>query len=311
MANNVIDSIQMVDMDKEIKTSRILLDDYDGIERDLCIILVQGYFRNILNTTDPEMNSYGKQKAFVYAKWFTTRRLSSEQNGLHGLVERSKMYMLNDAQTTGWHHALEYEDVSELLASILEGKEGKNEAYDWKFIVEQLIPAAEKVGINPNEIMAASTNVKKMRGLVPAARQLIDKQEKEEVTLEEAEAILRSWIQKTMDPNVTYDGFREELNQWRGIILGRQEPILGYKMIMPNNKWAVYIETQSDKDLAIIEQALKNRVTLTITGFDYLQQAVLGTTEVFNSVSVIAKLEEEQKAALGKRCDNVNSASSS
>lgn len=281
--NKAIEKLQFItltDLNQEINIGRILLDDYDGIERDLCLFLIQGYFNEILKDTG-EMNRHGREKAFAYAKWYATRRLSSEKEGLTGVIERGKLYMLNDAEKTGWHHALEYDDVAELLASILEGKEGSDEAYDWKFIVEQLMPAAEHADIPADMIMKASLNVRKIRGMVPAARELLRRQEAEDIDSQEAEDTLKDWLKKAIDPNVTSTGFREELNEWRGLSIKRQEPLIGYQIIMPDGKEMICIETENGRDSAMIEQALRNRVELKITGFDWLQYKVLGQTKSF------------------------------
>lgn len=275
-----MESISIADMKKEINIRRIIMGDYDGSERDLCLFLIQGFYNEMLSTSGGNMNRHGLEKAFAYSKWFATKRLSSDKDGLLGLIERGKLFMFNDAEHTGWHHILEYEDVAELLASILEDKEGMDEAYDWKFIVEQLMPAAEKAEIPANMVMEASLNVKKIRGLVPAARELLRKQEEDEIPLEEAEQTLKGWLKKTVDPNTSYTGLKEELNSWRGIVNRNKQPITGYKIMMPNGKWAVFIESENDRDMPMIEQALKNRVDIRITGFDYLQSKIVGETKI-------------------------------
>ncbi|MGC9384730.1 MAG: hypothetical protein ACP5D6_09045 [Kosmotogaceae bacterium] len=278
--------ITIADLNKEINIGRILLDDYDGIERDLCLFLVQGYFDEILKDTG-EMNRHGTEKALVYAKWYATRRLSSEKEGLSGVVERSKLYMLNDAEKTGWHHALEYNDVAELLASILEGKEGSDEAYDWKFIVEQLMPAAEHANIPADTVMRASLNVRKIRGMVPAARELLKRQKNDELDTKEAENTLKGWLEKAVDQNVTSAGFKEELDQWRGLSVNRKDPITGYRIIQPNGKPILCIELDGDGQATMIEQALRNRVNIQNTGWDWLQSKVLSQTNTYKLDSYI------------------------
>lgn len=278
--------ITLIDLDKKINVGRIILDDYDGIERDLCLFLVQGYFNEI--TKDMEgIDRHGTEKAFAYAKWYATRRLSSEKEGLAGIVERGKLYMLNDAEKTGWHHALEYDDIAELLASILEGKEGSDEAYDWKFIVEQLMPAAEKANILAETVMKASLNVRKIRGMVPAARELLRRQQDDELDTREAENTLKSWLHKAVDPNITSSGFKEELNEWRGLSVGRKEPIRGYRIIQPSGRPILCIELDDDGQATMIEQALRNRVDIQNTGWDWLQTKVLSQTNAYKLDSYI------------------------
>lgn len=271
--------ITLEDMAVEVNLERIMLEDYDSVERDLALFLVQGYFRQFVIDAGGKLNRAGQEKALIIAKWHATRRLASESDGLSGLVERSKLFMLNDAEHTGWHHYMEYEDVAELLASILEGKEGSAEAYDWKFVVEQLLPAAQKAEIPAKWLYSASLNVKKLRGMVPAARELLKRQQENEIPSKEAEQTLKNWLGKTVDPNVSFSGLHEELNQWRGLSVNRKEPLQGHQIMMPDGNYVIVIETTSDRDVSMVEQALKNRVNLQLTGFDLLQAMVIGQTK--------------------------------
>ena len=273
-----MDFISLVDMETYVPIDKMLLVDYEGAAKDLCIFLVQGNFKHIIYEAGGKMDTRGKEQALIMAKWQATKRLTTDE-GLKGLIEKGILYILEDAQKTGWHNALEYDNIAELLASMLEGKEGKDEAYDWKFIIEQLMPAAERAEIAPKDIWAASRSIKKIRGIVPAARELLDKQSRDEIDPKEAEATLKGWIAKTVDENVTYEGLREELDEWRGKSVRRGVPLIGYKIMMPEGYFMLAIPTETDRDVAIIEQALRNRVDIRLTGFDWLQGQVLGQTK--------------------------------
>jgi hypothetical protein len=161
-----------------------------------------------------------------------------------------------------------------LLASILEGKEGMSEGYDWKFIMEQLVPAAQAADIPASTVSLAATNIKKMRGLVPAARELLERQKAGGITQKEAEGTLHDWLYRVVDTNTTYEGLREELDQWRGISVNRCEPIMGYQIVLPSGNTLIAIETDNLKDVSMVEQALRNRVDLRITGYDWLIKLV-------------------------------------
>jgi hypothetical protein len=264
-------------MDKEIDIKQIIINDHGNQEGELCIFLTQAYYTHIIEENagkGAKLNREGQERALSLAKWQTTRRVSSESDGLAGLVERAKFFMLNDAENTGWHHSLEYDDVSDLLASILEGKEGMNEAYDWRFIVEQLVPAAQQAKIPASMISMATQNVKKVRGLVPAARELLQRHERGEIEPEEAERTLQEWIKETVDDNVSYEGLREKLDHWRGVAVQRDEPFIGYKILMPNGKFMLAIPTRNDRDVAIVEQSLRNKVDIRITGMDWLEKRI-------------------------------------
>ena len=271
-----LESITVAHMLLPIDINRLILNDYPNAERDLCIYLVQGYYKKFEENAGRPLRSSEKERALIYAKYDATRRLTTE---LKGLIDRSTLYILVDAQTTGWHQAMEYDNIVELLSSILEGKEGLEEAYDWKFIVEKLIPAACAAQIPVNVVVNASLNVKKLRGMVPAARELLSKQELEQITPEEAKETLHDWLTKTASPTVSYAEFHEELNGWRNKSARQKEIIQGYKFIMPDGKSMMVIPLDSDRDMTMIEQALKNRVEFHLTGFDWIQNQVLPQTK--------------------------------
>ena len=271
-----LESITVAHMLLPIDINRLILNDYPNAERDLCIYLVQGYYKKFEENAGRPLRSSEKERALIYAKYDATRRLTTE---LKGLIDRSTLYILVDAQTTGWHQAMEYDNIVELLSSILEGKEGLEEAYDWKFIVEKLIPAACAAQIPVNVVVNASLNVKKLRGMVPAARELLSKQELEQITPEEAKETLHDWLTKTASPTVSYAEFHEELNGWRNKTAKQKQVIQGYKFIMPDGKSMMVIPLDSDRDMTMIEQALKNRVEFHLTGFDWIQNQVLPQTK--------------------------------
>lgn len=271
-----LESITVAHMLLPIDINRLILNDYPNAERDLCIYLVQGYYKKFEENAGRPLRSSEKERALIYAKYDATRRLTTE---LKGLIDRSTLYILVDAQTTGWHQAMEYDNIVELLSSILEGKEGLEEAYDWKFIVEKLIPAACAAQIPVNVVVNASLNVKKLRGMVPAARELLSKQELEQITPEEAKETLHDWLTKTASPTVSYAEFHEELNGWRNKTARQKQVIQGYKFIMPDGKSMMVIPLDSDRDMTMIEQALKNRVEFHLTGFDWIQNQVLPQTK--------------------------------
>lgn len=267
-----LENITVAHMLLPIDINKLMLDDYPNAEKDLCIYLVQGYYKKFEKSVGRALKQSERERALIYAKYDATRRLTTE---LKGLVDRSTLYILVDAQTTGWHQAMEYENIVELLASILEGKEGMEEAYDWKFIVEKLMPAVMAAQIPVDTVVNASLNIKKLRGLVPAARELLNKQELNQISPEQAKETLNDWLTKTASPNVSYAELHEELNEWRNKDAKQRGVIEGYKVIMPNGKSIMIIPLDSDRDMAMIEQALKNKVSFDFTGFDWIQQQVL------------------------------------
>ena len=63
---NSLAFITMADMQKPININRIMLDDYDGIERDLCIFLVQGYFDNIITEKQEKQTTIQKNRLTLF-----------------------------------------------------------------------------------------------------------------------------------------------------------------------------------------------------------------------------------------------------
>lgn len=297
--------IQLEDMQIPINIGRAILADYDQVERDLCVFLVQGYYNQIVQDKGGKLNRAGKERALYIAKYQATKRLSTEDDGLRGLVERSKLFMINDAEQTGWHQGLEYNDVAELLASFAEGKKDSDEAYDWKFIVEQLLPAATEVGIAPGMVMGASLNIGKMRSMVSAGRELLERQKSGAIEQNEARETLENWLNLAINKNVTREGFIEELNQWRGLSVNRKEPLVGYQIMMPNNTCFMVIPTETNKDISLVEQALRNRVDFRITGFDWLQKEVTGQTKSYRLAQEhLDEMMEEMKQEMRKGARN-------
>lgn len=259
-------------MSLSIDINRLFLEDYPSAEKDLCVYLVQGYYNKIAGVTGRELSTDEKERALIYAKYNATRRLTTE---LKGLVDRSTLFILVDAQTTGWHQAMEYDNIVELLSSIMEEKEGMDEAYDWRFIVEKLIPAVMQAQIPVDTIVNASLNVKKLRGLVPAARELLERQGKNEITPDEAKVVLNDWLVKTANPTISYPALHEELNDWRNKVVRQSGPLQGYKVMMPDGKILIVIQAESDREVSMVEQALKNRVDISVAGFDWIQEQVV------------------------------------
>ena len=54
-------------------------------------------------------------------------------------------------------------------------------------------------------------------------------------------------------------------------------------IMMPEGQFMFCIPTTGNRDVAMIEQALKNRVDIRITGYDWLQQKVIGDSKTYRS----------------------------
>ena len=287
VANNM-QYITLIDMAVSVDIDKVLTEEYDEGPRDFCLYFVQRFYNQIVKERKGTLNRAGLEKALTLAKFSATKVLMVHMGEL---VDKTKLFMLADAQDTQWFHDMEYDDVAELLSGFLEGKEGMDEAYDWKFIVEKLIPAARKIKVEPGHIVEATLGIKKLRGMVPAARELLRQQEDGEIGEQETHNILTNWLLMAASQDVSYVGMREELDKWRGLIVARDEPRKGYKILMPNGKFMMVIETETDKDISMIEQALRNRVDFSITGFDWLIAKVVGESKASRQDELMARIQ--------------------
>lgn len=267
--------VTMEDMSKEIDITHALVDEYPGAEIDLAVFLVQGYFKRIVEKLGPD-DKMLLGRALAYAKWYANRRLTQD---LHDLIDRSTMFMLNEAENSGWYRELEYDNLTEFLASIYESKEGMTEAYDWRFIVEKLVPAAEQAGVPIQTMMGASLQVKKLRGLVPATRELFARQEAKAIPPEEAQETLTNWLKEVANPKVTFSCFKEDIDAWRGRSVDRAPAVQGYQILMPDGRWWVVVPTGGDAELAMVQQALRTRVDIKISNLSWLVKWVETATK--------------------------------
>jgi hypothetical protein len=270
-----VDELTLMDMDAKINTTHILLDDYAQVHIDLSIRIVQGYYRRIIKDLgEDSVHQEHKKRALDTAKWFAINRLTTQ---FHDIIDRSTFYMLTEAEQTGWYRSdwFGHDELQELLASIYEAtEEGTSPWYDWRFIVEQLVPAAEKFGIPPGDLMSASCQIRKIRGMVPEARNLLERHANEAITDEDAEAGLRFMLNLAKDPKVSISQMRDKVNVWQGRSIERPDPIESKKFMVPGgNTWFI-IETNSAIEERMIEQALRNRATFRLTDLGWMVERV-------------------------------------
>lgn len=266
-----------------VNVDRLLLEDYPGAERDLALLLVTKFYQlNFASKFKPTDGVALRERALSYSKWYTIRRL----NELTGLVERATLYSMDEANQTGWFHDMEYDSLEDMLSSIYEEHEGQSEAYDWKFIVEQLVPAAKEAGIPSGTLMMASLSVKKLRMVVPAARELFKKAEEGIVTEEESKETLFHWLEQIASRDVTASTFREETDKWRNRSSESTKPLHGYQFMMPDGDWWVVSIAPDNAKLATVQQALRNRVEIQTTDLGFLLKTINEMLKETNKIDV-------------------------
>lgn len=266
-----IENLELKHMEFEVDKDRLLLDDYPEAHIHLSIAITQGFYERIKEDL-PSEDFKHLERALAHAKWFAINRLATEMGDL---IDRSVVYMLSEAEETGWYRKSEwlgYNDLSDFLGSFVEqAEEESSKWYDWKFIVEQLLPAANKFGISPGDIMSASYQIKKIRGMVTTARRLLAQHEANRISDKKAEAGLAWMIDMVRDTRVSYKQMKDKLNRYEGkVITGRPDPIQGYKFMTPDNRifYAIRVETRIQERM--VEMALKNRVKFPLTDLGVL-----------------------------------------
>ncbi len=270
-----VDELTLLDMTATINTTRVLLDDYPSVHTDLSIRIVQGYYRRIMKDLGEDgAHQEHKKRALDTAKWFAINRLTTQ---FHDIIDRSTFYMLTEAEQTGWYRSdwFGHDELQELLASIYDATEEKSSAwYDWRFIVEQLVPACERFGIPPGDLMSASCQIRKIRSMVKDARIILERHANKAITDEEAEAGLKFMLDLAKNPKVSISHMREKVDAWQGRSIERPEPIDSKKFMIPGgNTWFV-IETNSAIEERMIEMALKNRASFKLTDLGWVVEEI-------------------------------------
>lgn len=247
-------------MSMKINIEKLLLDDYPNAHLELAILLTQGYYNRIQQEHDGDTSPPYQARALDRAKWFTINRLTTH---FPALIERSTLFMLTDAEESGWYRSdwFGYSDLTELLSSFSDAaEEGTTTWYDWNFIVTKMLPACEMFGVPASDIMSASCQVKKLRGAVPATRDILKRNEAGALTDKQARNDLKWLMGVVGDPQVTYSSMREEVDFYQGKLLNRVNPTAGEKYILPDGRTLFVIEVTDMIGERTIEQALNNRV---------------------------------------------------
>lgn len=264
--------IGMEHMDLDIDIRDALLDGEPGAEKRLAIYLVQGYYNRYKEKlgTDTKKQDY-LNHALTLSKFNMIQVLTKD---LHGLIDRATIFAMNDATETGWFHDLEFSSLTDMLAAIYDGTEEDTSAYyDWKFISEHMVPIAQKLGVDIDKLTGASLQTKKIRGAVPTARMILEKLKTE--TIDETRAAEEfDWMfGEIANPNVSYIEMKDKLDNFRGISAKIKTPLRGEIFVVPNGTWML-VKTNEVKEVAMIQQALKNRVDFSITDIAILFEEI-------------------------------------
>lgn len=200
----------------------------------LALWVVQNYFweHPIVKAGGKDRNKM--QVALEQAKEHATRFFLENWKSLG---ERATIFILNDAQRTGWFSSsyFQYDSLESYIASRIDDSAEKSSSWwDYKFILEVLIPNAKAAGIDPRLLYAASGQVKKLRQFVPTAKAILKDANPGK------EAIMEHFVEMIADPDISPASFKNATDYYRGKIRPPDEHVIAYQYNLPGNKaWFV------------------------------------------------------------------------
>jgi hypothetical protein len=286
-----LEFITLPHMNQEIDDDELLSTDLPGRAKLLAIRAVQAHYRGIMRQLKESEEKFYQQRALDTAKYLAISDLPK----LGDAAEDAWLFLSDEANRTGWftQDYFTYQTLDELLASTWGDEEAsRSELSDRKFVVTELLPAARDMGIPAGELLSVTMQNRKMRRLVPTARQLINR---DDITPEEKKEGMDMLIGLAANPRVHYAEFDEKLDVFNGKIAKEPEVIQGAKYIVPGGDTVFFVRVQGSEQERIVELALKNRVELPLTDLTQLFKDVLamlksGRAEIADDSTFLPKL---------------------
>lgn len=268
-----IDKITLNDMSVEYDLKSILLDNRDGAEREFACYLIQSYLRRRLESFEDKPDRRVQERVLTESKWFALNQLTTE---LPSLIDRTNLYMLMEADQTGWYRQMEYQDLTDLMYSMIDDLDPQSsESYDWKFVVEKLVPAARAFGIKPELLGNATHQISKLRLSVPAARVVLERHTAGDITDAQAREDLKWIVGSVADPRISVTKLRPELEHYRGIRQDADVNVKGHIYLTGNESAVMMIQIDTRLQLRVIEQRLRKRVDFTTADYKEFAERAL------------------------------------
>jgi len=261
-----IDKITLNEIKLTYDLEKILLDTYEGAEHDFACYLVKKHYDRRMNSFDePVTDRRLQDRVLTEAKWFAMNLLATD---LPALIDRTQLYMLIEADQTGWYRKMEYKDIEELILSMIDDvNQSGSEAYDWRFIVEKLVPAARSFGITPEVLGNATHQIKKLRDSIPAARLLLKRHENGDLTDAAARKDLKWIVENVANPKIQSSQLKPELDRYRGIIPDSEVNVQGHIYMTGEQSAILMIPVSNQLELRVIQQRLQKRVSLSVADY--------------------------------------------
>ena len=209
---------------------------FEGDEKDFSEWIYQVLFWKDWNGKEEALDSTeAVQRANALAKLGTLEKTFY----MDGMVERAMGYQLYRAVKEGWQRWLpaEYNTVGELLSVMLEETpENTSKFRDLRYLIETVLPALERAGVDPEKLIAIPEQWSKARVSIPAIRQALDEKQDEELADEIADI-----LEKIADKNISVRDLRDLIRQKRyktkgleavegGLVIGP----MGDMLVIPN-----------------------------------------------------------------------------
>jgi hypothetical protein len=233
-------------------------EDYEGVEEDFTEWLRQvardTIFNELIEKTKGDEGALAQTNAMI-EHWVMSRTKDLTQT-----TERAFVYQLFEADRTGWFHYLpgELDTIEELLASMLDDLEDESSKYyDYKFIVETLMPMLRQAGAKPEDVWGLTTSVSKARAAVPLLRELLHEIPENEQPPPETQEKILDVARKISDPSVTVRPFRDDIAQERGKKVQALQPIPIEKFFMPGGEQWYLIKAPSEAYARTIELGVR------------------------------------------------------
>jgi len=265
-------------MQIEVNIDRLMSSDYPERAMDFYLLGVQKFYKKYMEALGKDANKEMKQRALDYSKRDTIQQLFTHWDGV---IDAAKIMSMQEAESSGWYRKdwFSYKDVQELLMSFMTDEDTSiSEMFDWKNIVEKVLPMAQSFGVPPAELVKASSQRKKFRCAIPAFNFILNELEKGVITSEYAEKSFKTFLTAVGNPKVTVSEIELAQKKFRRVIVQPPEVIDAFLYLMPadtNRPYWLLIPC-NDQERAGIEQLITSRVNVKIGTINELQDTING-----------------------------------
>jgi hypothetical protein len=210
---------------------------YKGAEEDFTdwirTVAKETMFAEVLRLAKNDPGAEAQADAMV-EHWVMSRTKE-----LTKTTERAFVFQLFEADRKGWYHHLpgELDTIEELLGTMIdEMEESSSKYFDYKFIIDTVMPILRQVGAKPEDVWGLTTSVSKARAAVPVFRELLRTIPDDGPPSQETTEAILNIAQQISDPSVSFRPFKEEMKKQRGISTNVLSPIPVEKFFMPGDE---------------------------------------------------------------------------